>query len=296
MTGRAWALFASMCVIWGIPYLLIRVAVRAITPADLVFARTAIGAVMLLPIAIGRGQVAAVLRRWRPLAVYSVVEIAIPWVLLSDAETRISSSLAGLLVAAVPLVGVAAVRAGGGRDRITRLRLAGLVAGVAGVAAVVGFDVGHLTGLAVGEMVVVVGGYAAGPQILARRLSDLPSLGVVSCSLALCAIAYAPVLVLQRPASLPSAAVIGAVLTLGVVCTAVAFLLFFRLVAEAGAVRATVITYVNPAVAVALGVTLLHEPFSAGIGIGFALILAGSVLATRRNAPRPAAVRSAGAP
>jgi len=283
MTRRGWILFAAMCVIWGIPYLLIKVAVRDLAPADLVFARTAIGTLLLLPIALSRGQVRPVLTRWRPLLLYSLVEIAVAWFLLSEAETRISSSLSGLLIAAVPLVGVLMVRATGTKDRLTGTRLTGLLLGLAGVAAVLGFDLGHITALAVIEMTVVVCCYALGPQILSRSLADLPNLGVVSCSLVICALLYAPTAILQRPSALPSPSVIGAVLTLGVVCTAIGFLVFFALVGEVGPVRATVVTYINPAVAVALGVTLLHEHFTLGIGLGFVLVLVGSVLATRRG-------------
>lgn len=281
MTRRGWLLFAAMCVIWGVPYLLIKIAVRSLAPADLVFARTAIGTLVLLPIALGRNEVRPLVAYWRPLLLYSLVEIAIAWFLLSDAETRISSSLSGLLVAAVPFVGVFIVRTSGVRERLTSVRLLGLLMGVAGVAAVLGFDLGHINVLAILEMAVVICCYAIGPQILARRLGELPSLGVVSCSLAICVVLYAPAAILQRPASLPPLSVIAAVVTLGVICTALAFVLFFDLITEVGAVRATVITYVNPAVAVALGVALLHEPFTVGVGFGFALVLAGSVLATR---------------
>jgi len=283
MTRRGWILFAALCVLWGIPYLLIKVAVRHLAPADLVFARTAIGTLLLLPLALGRGQVRPLLARWRPLVLYSLVEIAVAWFLLSEAETRISSSLSGLLVAAVPLVGILMVRATGTKERLTSTRLAGLLLGMAGVAAVLGFDLGHITALAILEMAVVVCCYALGPQILTRSLAGLPSLGVVSCSLAFCTVLYAPAAILQRPASLPSPSVIAAVLTLGVVCTAIAFLVFFALIREVGPVRATVVTYINPAVAVALGVTLLHEHFTAGNGVDFALVRAGSVLATRRG-------------
>lgn len=270
-----------MCLLWGIPYLLIKVAVRHLAPADLVFCRTAIGTVLLLPLALRRGQIRPLLAAWRPLLLYSLVEIAIAWLLLSDAETQISSSLSGLLVAAVPLVGVVIVRILGTQDRLTGARLLGLFMGVAGVAAVLGFDLGHITVGSMLEMAVVVCCYAGGPQILARRLSELPGLGVVSGSLAICTILYAPVAILQRPAQVPSLSVLGAVAALGVFCTAAAFLVFFALIAEVGPVRATVITYVNPAVAVALGVALLHEHFTVGVGFGFALVLGGSVLATR---------------
>ncbi|MGC1184030.1 MAG: EamA family transporter [Candidatus Dormiibacterota bacterium] len=289
MSRRGWVLFGAMCLIWGIPYLLIKVAVRHIAPADLVFGRTLIGTVLLLPIALRRGQIHPLLAKWRALLLYSLVEIAIAWFLLSNAETHISSSLSGLLVAAVPLVGVFVLRLSGSQEPLTRTRLVGLLMGIAGVGAVLGFDLGHITVLSMVEMAVVVFCYALGPQLLARNLSDLPSLGVVSGSLLLCTVLFAPAAIVERPTQLPSLAVIGAVLALGVICTAIAFLVFFALIAEAGPVRATVITYVNPAVAVALGVVLLHESFTVGIGVGFALVLGGSVLATRRG--RPTAVR-----
>ncbi|MGH7639649.1 MAG: DMT family transporter [Candidatus Dormibacteria bacterium] len=282
MSRKGLALFTAMCVIWGIPYLLIKVAVSHISPPELVFGRTAIGAVLLLPLALRRGELRPLLARWRPFILYSLVEIALPWLLLSDAETHISSSLSGLLVAAVPLAGIFWLRLWGSSEGLTRTRWAGLLLGLMGVAAVLGFDLRHITLISMVEMAIVVACYALGPQILSHRLAELPSLGVVSGSLTLCALLYLPIAIIQRPAAVPTAAVLGSVIALGVICTALAFLIFFGLIAEVGPVRATVITYINPAVAVALGVALLHEPFTIGIGVGFALVLAGSVLATRK--------------
>lgn len=287
MTRRGWLLFAAMSIVWGLPYLLIRVSVVSVSPVFLVFGRTAIGAILLLPIAHLRGQLSPLLRRWRPLLAYTVVEIAVPWLLLSEAETRITSSLAGLLVAAVPLVGTVMVAVAGRRERLGRVQLSGLLVGLAGVVAVLGFDFRTMTVVAGLEMAAVIVCYAAGPQILARRLADLPSLGVVAASLGLCALGYLPVAIIAAPRSLPPQRVLAAVLVLGVVCTAAAFILFFQLIASIGAVRATVITYVNPAVAVTLGAAVLHERFTAGIGFGFFLILAGSVLANRVKAAPP---------
>jgi drug/metabolite transporter (DMT)-like permease len=290
VTRRGWILFAAMCVIWGIPYLLIKVAVRDLTPATLVFARTLTGALILVPLAAVRGQLRPLLAVWRTLVVYTVIEIAIPWVLLSSAERRLSSSLTGLLVAAVPLVGTVLARVTGGRDRVDARAVFGLLLGIAGVAALVGLDVGKADLGAVAGVGLVVVGYATGPLLISRSLADLPALGVVAASLGLCAIGYAPVAVVQRPASLPSGRVLAAVLVLGVVCTAVAFVAFFHLIAEVGPVRATVITYINPAVAVGLGVAFLGEAFNSGIALGFVLVLAGSFLATRRQ-QTPAAAR-----
>lgn len=285
MTRRGWALFLALSVIWGIPYLLIRVAVRDLTPATLVFLRTSLGAVLLLPLVIARGNLRALLPRWRPVVLFTVVELAVPWVLLADAERRLTSSLAGLLVASVPLVGALLARVSGRRERIGGRRLLGLAIGLAGVAALLGLDVGGGDGRVVLEMALVVLGYALGPLVVSRRLSDLPALDVVAVSLVLCAVLYAPVGIAQLPRAMPPLPVIGAVAGLGILCTAVAFLLFFGLIAEVGPVRATVITYVNPAVAVAAGVALLGEPFTIGTGVGFVLILGGSWLATGAKGP-----------
>ncbi len=293
MTRRGWVLFIALSIIWGIPYLLIRVAVRELTPASLVFLRTTIGAALLLPVAFARGNLGAVLPRWRTVVLFTAVEMAIPWFLLSDAERRLSSSLAGLLIASVPLVGALMARASGSREPVGGRRLAGLVVGLGGVVALLGLDVGGGDPLVIAEMVLVVLGYALGPQIISRKLAGLPTLDVVSISLALCAVAYAPVGIAQLPGGLPGLQVVGAVAGLGVLCTALAFLLFFGLIEEVGPVRATVITYLNPAVAVAAGVALLGEPFTAGTALGFVLILGGSWLATgspgRRAAESPGA-------
>lgn len=288
MTRRGWILFIALSVIWGIPYLLIKVAVRDLTPATLVFLRTALGAALLLPVVIARGDLRALLPRWRPLLLFTVVEMAIPWVLLSDAERRVTSSLAGLLVASVPLVGALLSRLAGGHEPLGGRRLAGLAVGLAGVAALLGLDVGGGNAFTIAEMAVVVVGYAVGPLIVSRRLSGLPTLDVVAASLVINAVLYAPVGIAQLPSAMPGLPVIGAVVGLGVLCTALAFVLFFQLIAEVGPVRATVITYLNPAVAVAAGVVLLGEPLTPGTLTGFVLILGGSWLATG-SAPRSAA-------
>jgi drug/metabolite transporter (DMT)-like permease len=278
-----------MGIIWGIPYLLIKVAVRDIDPVVLVFARTAIGAIVLVPLAAARRDLRPLLHRWRPLVLYTLVEVAIPWVLLSRAEESLSSSLSGLLVAAVPLVGATVARLSGHRGLLGSSGLAGLAVGLVGVAVLLGFDVSAADGGAAALVGVVVVGYSLGPAIVARSLQDVPALGVVALSLLLCSLGYAPFALTNLPTHVP-ARVLLAVAVLGVVCTAVAFVVFFALIAEVGPVRATVITYLNPAVAVVLGTAFLHEPFSLTTGAGFALILIGSYLSGRRRPGRPTPV------
>ncbi len=258
-----------MALIWGIPYLFIKIAVGELMPAALVFIRSLIGASLLLPFAVSRKDLAPLRPYWKWILVYTFVEVAAPWFLLSDAERRISSSLTGLLIAAVPSIGAVLAVVTGGRDRLDSRRIVGLVLGFIGVAALVGLDVRADDLGAIGQVALVTVGYAIGPMIIERKLGSLPSLGVVAASLGITALAYAPFGLAQLPSTLPSASVLFAVVVLGVVCT-----------------RATVITYVNPAVALALGVALLGEPFTFGIALGFVLIVLGSVLATRRTAPQ----------
>src|SRR3954467_8366429 len=286
MNRRGAVLFAAMCVIWGLPYLMIRVAVRELAPVTLVFCRTALGALLLLPFALGRSELMPAFRRWWPLLAYSVIEVAVPWILLSDAETKLTSSLTGLLIAAVPLVGAVIVGLTGDRERQGRRRWLGLSIGIVGVAALVGLDVSGVGLVPLLEGFGVAVCYASGPIILSRHLSGVPAMGVVTASLLISAVIYAPLAVFNWPAERPSSHVIWSVIGLAVICTALAFLVFFALIAEVGPVRATVITYVNPAVAAVLGVTILDEQLTLGMIVGFALILTGCVLATGRG-PEP---------
>jgi drug/metabolite transporter (DMT)-like permease len=275
-------MFLAMGVIWGIPYLLIKVAIGDFEPATVVLGRTIIAAAILLPIAAAKGYLRPLLPHWKAILAFTVIEICGPWLLLGYAEQTLSSSLTGLLVAAVPLAGAVLVWATG-HEHVDRRRVAGLLVGFAGVAVLVGIDVGTARIGAILAMAGVAIGYAVGPLILARYLSDLPILGVVAVSSALAATVYLPVGLAQWPAQTPSPEAWLSVAGLGVICTGVAFLIFFALIAEVGPARATVITYINPAVAVTLGVVVLNEAFTASIAAGFALILAGSVLATGRN-------------
>jgi drug/metabolite transporter (DMT)-like permease len=290
MTRRGLLLFIAMCLIWGIPYLFIRIAVSELTPATLVFLRTGIAALVLLPIAIRRGGMRALVDKWRPLVVFALIEVGVPWLALASAEQQISSSLAGLLVSAVPLVGVVIAPLFGNRERFGPVNLAGLVLGLIGVAAIVGFDLRTTGWIPLVEMAVVAICYAVGPAILSRYLSGLSSVSVIAASLAVCAIVYAPLAAVQLPRTLPSSGVVVSVGVLALICTALAFLIFFALISEIGPVRATVFTYINPAVAALAGILVLNEKFTAGMGIGFVLVLVGSTLATRRGIQRQPAL------
>jgi drug/metabolite transporter (DMT)-like permease len=288
VSRRGWLLFAAMSVIWGVPYLLIKVAVGGVSPPVLVLARVAIGAALLLPIAIRRHELGVLRAHWRWLAVFATVEIVIPWLLLSEAETRLSSSLSGLLIASTPIVAALLAWLTGG-ERPAAVRWAGLALGLAGVGLLLrdGASSGDLGSVA--EVLGVAVCYATGPLIADRKLGELPRVGMTAVCLAFAAVIYAPFAALTWPSAMPAAKVLGALAGLAVVCTAVAFIAFFALIAEVGPARATVITYVNPAVAVALGVAVLGERLTPAMLGAFAAILAGSVLATRAGRVRGAA-------
>ena len=290
MSRRAALLFLALGVAWGIPYLLIKVAVDEISPAQLVLARTGLAAMILLPVAVARGAIRPLLPYWHWMLFFTGVEVAVPWVLLGSAETHLPSSTTGLLIAAVPLAGVVIAFATGRAERLTPLAWVGLGLGLVGVTALVGLDVGGSDLGAVAEVGVVVIGYAAGPAILSRPLQGLPGIGIMSSALALTALAYVPIVLLTDgvPGPLPSGKVVWSVVTLAAVCTAAAFMLLFALVTEVGPVRATTITYLNPAVAVVAGAVVLDEPVTVWTVVGFALVVTGSYLVNRGGRPHAA--------
>lgn len=283
LTQTAWVLFAAMSVIWGIPYLFIKVAVAELSPAAVAGCRTLLAALVLLPLAARQDALRPAFRAWPWVVAFGLLEMAGPWLLLGDAETRVSSGFAGLMIATVPIVGVVVARLRGDPHAFDRIRVIGLGVGILGVAGLVGIDSlsGHIDGRSVVELLLVAIGYAVAPVIANTRLAAVPSIGVIAVSVGLVALLYLPWTVSEVAATPPSPKVIASVVVLGLICTALAFVLFFRLIALAGPVRATVITFLNPAVAVALGVLVLGEPLTAGMAIGFPLVLLGAYWATR---------------
>ena len=283
-----------MGVIWGIPYLLIKVADGGVSVPVLVCTRVGLGSLLLLPAAIRGGHLRALNGHVRWLAAFTALEIVGPFALLSNAEKHLPSSTSGLLVAAVPIFSALLAWLTRSGDRLTTaIRWAGLAVGLGGVALLAGPGAGRGSVVPVLEVLGTALGYSIGPLIANRKLSHLPPVAVNTVCLGAAALVYAPFAALTWPRHVPSVQVLAALAALGAVCTAAAFLIFFRLIAEVGPARATVITYVNPAIAVALGVLVLGEHLTAAIGVSFVLILGGSVLATRpgsgRTTPPPPA-------
>ena len=287
MSTEAWALFAAMGVIWGLPYLFIKISVVEVGPAAMVFARTALAVLILVPLAARAGALRPALRYWQPAALFAALEMGIPWLLLGHAELRISSALAGLLLAAVPIIGAVVTALLGDRHNIAPVRVAGMVLGLIGVAALVGVDAaaGHLDLLSILEMLIVAVCYALAPIAIDRLENPPPAIGIVTVSILFVAIAYTPVGVIGLAQAWPlQADTVGSLVILGWLCTALAFVLFFRLIAAAGPVRAVTITFINPAVAIVLGILVLSEQLTTGMVIGFPLVILGSFLATRPTA------------
>jgi drug/metabolite transporter (DMT)-like permease len=289
MTWRLGLTFGALCIIWGLPYFFIKIALAETSPAVVAWARIALGAVILLPIAWRRGTLPGVLKHKSAVCAFAFAELVGPFFLISLGERWVSSSFAGVVIAAVPMMVVVIAPLFGVHESLSSRRLLGLLMGFFGVVALLGFDVvgGTLGWVGAACVLVSTVGYAIGSLIVQRYLSDVDELGAIALSLVIATAVLAIPAVLTFPDKLPSPPVLASLAILGVVCTATALFLYFFLIARIGAARASVITYVNPAVAASLGVLVLHESFSAGSVLGLVLILLGSWLATHGpKAPR----------
>jgi drug/metabolite transporter (DMT)-like permease len=287
-------LFGVMSLVWGVSYLFIKVAVQSLPVPVIVFVRCAGAALVLLPFVAraGWGKAARAVRaHWPWLIGFAVLEMIGPWWLLTSAERTISSSMAGLIIAAVPIIGIGVARLAGDREQLGLLRWAGLLVGLVGVGVLAAPALHGGAGWALVEMALVALGYATAPVLAVRRLGPVPGLVMATACLAFAGIVYTPAAVLAWPSSWPSIPVLAALVGLTVVSTALAFVAFFALLREVGTARGMVFTYVNPAVAVVAGVLVLGEPLTPSIVGGFALIMVGSLLVTavrprpRRSAP-----------
>lgn len=281
MTRHGLLLFALLSVLWGVPYLMIKVAVAEVSVPFLVFARAIVGALALLPFVLRPGNFRWVTTHWLPAAAFCVVEMVLPWVLIAHGEVSIDSSTAGLLIALTPVVTVVFSRIAGSAEALGLRRWAGLALGFAGVFVLALPTLGG-GWVAVVEVLLAAVCYALGSIIASRWLNDAPAAPLTAACLLGAALLYAGPAAFAWPTVMPSTTALSAIVTLGVFCTAIAFATFFLLVREIGPERAVFITYVAPAIAVAAGVLVLSEPLDARILAAFALILFGSWLGTAR--------------
>jgi len=288
MSTQAWLIFIALSLIWGLPYLFIKIAVTELDPLALTGIRTLMAALILLPFAARSGALRAALRAWPWVLAFAVIEIALPWVLLAHSETRISSGFAAVMIATVPIVGSLISWLEGDRHALTRVRVVGLVTGVVGVAVLVGIDslAGHVDLLSIVELLIIAVCSAVGPMMADRKLHGIRPLGVITVTFIVVAILTVPWTVAGLRPGLPSGKVLAALAVLALIST-VALTLFLTLIAKAGPVRATVVSFVNPGVAVILGIIVLSEPLTLGTVTGFPLVIVGSYLSTR---PHPGAV------
>ncbi|MDM7832088.1 DMT family transporter [Cellulomonas edaphi] len=281
MSHRGWILLLAVGVVWGVPYLLIKVAVTDVSPVTVVFVRTALGALLLLPFALRSGGLRVLRGHWPAVLGFAALEIVGPWILLSNAEQTLTSSTTGLLVATVPIAAVVIGRFVGDRRPVAAVRWVGLLVGLGGVALLLGPGAAAGDAWAVTQVLLAALGYATAPIIADRFLRDVPAIPLTATCLAVTALVYTPFLVAEGSQPWPPVDAVLALAALGAVCTALAFVLFFRLIIEVGAARSTLVAYLNPVVAVTLGAIVLDEPLTWAIAAATAMILLGSAAASR---------------
>ena len=289
MSRRGWVLFVAVSIVWGIPYLFIRIAVHSVSPAFVAWSRVTIGAAVLLPLAVHRGTLRGLWRRRGWLVAFAALEMSAPFFLIAWGERHVASSSAAILVASLPIVVAVLALRFDPTERLTGSRLAGLAVGIAGVVLLVGIDfVGRpLELFGAASILAATCCYAGGSLIVKLRLSDLQPLGPVAAALGLSSLMLAPFAWVPYPSSMPPPSALASIGVLGIVCSAVALVLYFALITEVGPGRATVIGYATPIVAVILGVALLDERVTAVALMGVVVVLAGSYVATRAHAGGP---------
>jgi drug/metabolite transporter (DMT)-like permease len=284
LTKTSWGRFTFLGILWGIPYLFLKVAVKEFSPSTIVFLRVAIGAAVLLPIALKSNTFFIQRKYWKLLFLYTIFEMVVPWYLITNSEQKITSGLAGLLVATVPIWSAILASIFGDKTVWHKSRLFGLIIGFIGVVAVVGIESlsGRQDVFSICMVILASMGYAYAINMVNRRIPEVPGLVLNIWAMIITSIIYLPFAIISWPTKTPSFAAIGSVIGLGVLCTALAFVLFFEIVIEIGPPRASLVTYLNTAVAVLLGVILLGEPLTLGIGLGLPLVLVGSYFASRK--------------
>ena len=285
MSRRNWILFFLVGLLWGIPYLLMKVAVRELSPAVIVFDRVLIGSLVLIPIAIKRRTLGQAIKNFKYVVLYAIGEMVLPWILITSAEKKLSSGLAGLLVSTVPIWSTIMASFSGDKTVWHHKRLFGLVLGFIGLVLVVGIESfsGKQSLLAIGMILLASVGYAGATNMVNTRLPGVDGIAVNGVALVITAIVYLPFTLLNLPAHMPSGEVTLSLVALGIFPTAMAFIYFFQLMYSIGPARGSLVTYLNTAFAVLLGVILLHEPLTVGIMVGLPLVLIGSYFASRKN-------------
>ncbi len=285
MTRKSWIQFAFVGLLWGIPYLLMKVAVDDIPPPLIVAGRTFIGAMILIPISVRQGSFMNAVRGIKYVLPYAFLEMVGPWILITNAEKEISSGLAGLLIATVPIFATIFTSLRGDHTVWQPKRIFGLVVGFIGIVALVGIEsiTGSSNPKAIAMCILAALMYAYAVLMVTSNLPDVEGVAINGLAMAITSVFYMPIAIAMWPTNAVSLNAVAALVALGVFSTAIAFMLFFTVIKEIGAARGSLTTYVNTAVAVVLGIFVLGEPITLGIIVGLPLVLLGSYLASRKT-------------
>ena len=285
MSRRNWFLFIFVGFLWGIPYLLIKVAVEELSPTIIVLSRVVIGSAILIPIAMKRGSLMPAIKAWRYVIPYAIGEMIGPWFLITAAEEKMTSGLAGLLVATVPIWATLIASLHGEKTVWQSKRLVGILIGFIGIVLVVGIESfsGRQSVVAIFMILIAAIGYAWAVTMVTTKIPHIEPISINAVAMVFTVIVYLPFFFLHMPEKVPSTEALGSVIILGLFPTALAFILFFQLIKDIGTARGSLVTYLNTAFAVMLGVIILNEPFTLGIAIGLPLVLIGSYFASRKT-------------
>lgn len=286
MSRKGWALFALVGVLWGVPYLFMKVAVDELATPVIVFARLFIGAVVLIPLALSQKAIRSALQFWPYIALYAILEMVIPWSLITNAQKDLSSGVVALLVATVPIWATLFAHHTGDSTAAHRTRIFGIAIGLVGIAFLVGLetlnDVGNIRALV--QVLIASVSYAYAVNMITRKAPGVSGIAINGLAMLLSTVIFAPFALTHLPTETPSSNAVLATIGLGVICTAFAFWVFFLVIDEIGAARASLVVYPNTAVAVILGIFFLDEKITLAIGIGLPLVLIGSYFASRKPA------------
>ena len=286
MSRRNWTLFILVGFIWGVPYLMMKEAVRELSPFIIVFSRTIIGAAVLIPIAMKRGTLRQAFgKNFKYVLLYAIGEMVFPWIFITSAEKKISSGLAGLLVATVPIWSSILASLRGDKTVWHAKRLAGMLLGFVGVGLVVGLESlkGHQDRISIGIVLLAAVGYASAVTMLTAKVPGVDGVAINGVAMFITAMIYLPLSLTHLPAHAPSATALISVISLGLFPTALTFYLFFILLYDIGPARASLVTYLNTAFAVILGIIFLHEKITTGMIVGLPMVLIGSYFASRKS-------------
>ena len=284
MTRRGWGLFALVGALWGVPYLFMKVAVEELSTPLIVFARVLIGALVLIPLAFYMKTLTPALKYWRYILLYAVLEMVIPWSLITSSQRDLSSGVVALLVATVPIWATFFAHYSGDTTAAHRTRIFGIAIGLLGIALIVGIEsLNDVTNIiALFSVLVAAFSYAWAVNMITSKAPDASGIAINGIAMAISTAIFAPFALTNLPKSTPSSDAILATIGLGVLCTAIAFWIFFKVLDEIGPARASLVVYPNTAIAVVLGIILLDEKLTLAIAIGLPLVLVGSYYASRK--------------